>query len=229
MCNPPQTEQLILQWELLAKTVLNSRPPQNYHTEFKEAFNPPQSFHSNRLYKFMDLAAGMQIRGYYILCIGTIGLLENVYISKDCGYWNGTNIFQKSWKQDNKDARKHCKSKNMYIIQSWQHYQDEESHNRPLSRSRCMFNTDPSCLNVWISLSKQVAVTPTSSPAFSLKAAENEKLPSPTSSTSRVLDISRKFHVNNPASCHISRRTKLFDTFWASVTASRWLSSLNWG
>lgn len=117
-----------------------------------------------------------------------------------------------------------------YTRQSSQHYQDEESHNRPLSRSRCMFNTAPSCLNVWSSLWKQVAVTPTSSPAFSLKAAEKEKLPSPTSSTSRVLDISRKCQVDNSASCHshISRRTKLFDTFWAGVTAFRWLSSLNW-
>jgi len=143
-------------------------------------------------------------------------------------YSNRTNIFQKSCRLDNKDARKHRRSKSMCTRQSWQHYQDEEPHHRPLSRSRCTFRKAPSCLNVWFSLWKQVAVKPTSSPAVSLKAAEKEKLPSPTSSTSRVLDISRKCQADNSASCHISRRTKLFDTFWGGVTASRWLSSLNW-
>jgi len=44
--------------------------------------NPPQSFHSNRLYKFMDLAAGMQIHGYdNVTYVGRIGKLKNVYIS----------------------------------------------------------------------------------------------------------------------------------------------------
>lgn len=103
---------------------------------------------------------------------------------------------QKSWKQGNKQ---HSKSENVCTKQSWQHFQDEDSHNRPLSRSRCMFSPAPSWPYVWISLWKQVAVTPTSSPAFSLKAAEKEKLPSPTSSTSRFLDISGEIHMNNPA------------------------------
>ncbi len=57
MCNPPQAEQLILQWEF----ALKSRPPQNYHTEFNKALNPPWQFHSNQLCKFIDLAAGMQM------------------------------------------------------------------------------------------------------------------------------------------------------------------------
>ncbi len=93
------------------------------------------------------------------------------------------------------------------------HYQNKESHNdRPLSRSRCMFRTAPSCLFVWFSLWKQVAVTPTSSPALSLKAAEKEKLPSPTSSTSRVLDIFKEIS-NNSASSHVSRRTNIYHTF----------------
>jgi len=42
----------------------------------------PQSFHSNRLDKFMDLAAGMQIHGYdNVTYVGRIGKLKNVYIS----------------------------------------------------------------------------------------------------------------------------------------------------
>lgn len=51
------------------------------YAELKEAFYTPQSFHSNRLYKFMDLAAGMQIRDYDTY-VGRIGILENAYISR---------------------------------------------------------------------------------------------------------------------------------------------------
>lgn len=179
-------------------------PPQNYHTEFNKAFNPPWQFHVNSWTWLQACKFRTMILDVWEECV--FFKMLTLADTKLWLEWNRTNSQNRITKTQESTAR--VKTCTRDIIRIRNHITTDLCHGDAV----CSGRLPPVCTSVSRFESKWRS-------PWHLRLRSRSKPPRKRSCLPLLVALRaswtfpENFKLNNPASCHVSRRTKLSHTF----------------